>query len=121
MNVRREWVLIALEAAAFAAFFYCARIARQLYAEIAAIEFNVSAELLGRFDAWHMRAREELGILLVLWFVAMALAIAQQAKAGKSSFDVLVYRPSGLLAVALGLPVAGALVAWVFDLFLPRL
>jgi hypothetical protein len=121
MNVRQGCSLIALESVAFAMFFYCARIARELYVEIAAIEFNVSADLLARFDEWHTRAREAFWTLAVLWLVAITLAISQHAKAGKSSFDGLAYHRSGLLAVALVLPVAGLLVAWVFDLFLPRL
>jgi hypothetical protein len=81
MNVRQGWSLIALESVAFAIFFHCARIARELYVEIAAIEFNVTGDLLARFDEWHIRAREAFWTLAVLWLVAIALAISQHAKA----------------------------------------
>jgi hypothetical protein len=87
--------------------------------EIAAIEFNVSVELLARFDEWQMRAKETLWTLAVLWLVAIAIAISQYVRARKLSVG-LAYRPSGLLVVALGLPTAGLLAGWVFDLFLPR-
>jgi hypothetical protein len=115
----RAWILAIAETVALAIFFYCAVVARDMYIEMAAIEFNVPEDLSLSFVEWHTYAREAVWAVVALWFVSIALAASQRFRARNSSSESL--RPTGPLLFALGLPVAGALGGFIFDLFLPGL
>jgi hypothetical protein len=112
-------VLPIAEVVALAIFFYCATVARDTYVEIAAIEFKVPEDLSLSFVEWHTYAREAVWAVAGLWIVAIVRAVIQRFKVRNSLSESP--RPSGLLLLALGLPVAGAVGAFIFDLFLPGL
>jgi hypothetical protein len=94
-------------------------VARDTYVEMAAIEFNVPENLSLNFVEWHTYAREAVWAVVALWFVSIALAVSQRFRARNSPPESL--SPTGPLLFALGLPVAGALGGFIFDLFLPGL
>jgi hypothetical protein len=106
-------------AVALSIFFYCATVARDRYVEIAAIEFNVPEDLSLSFVECHTYAREEAWAVIGFWMIAIFRAVMQRFKVRNSLSESP--GPSGILLLALGLPVAGALVAFTFDLFLPGL
>ena len=115
----RAWVVPIAEAVALAIFFYCATMARDMYVEIAAIEFNVPEDLSRSFVEWHTYAREAAWAVVGFWMVAIFRAAMQRFKVRNSLSESP--GPSAVLLLALGLPVAGALGAFIFDLFLPGL
>ena len=118
MITRRAWLLVMLEAVALGIFFYCAQKAKDLYIEIAAIEFNVGNDLTLGFIKWHTNAREAFWTLGALWLIAITLAVSEHASSGKVLSELRAYRPSGVMAFALGLPLAGLLAGFVFDLLI---
>jgi hypothetical protein len=115
----RAWVLPIAEAVALAIFFYCAKVARDMYVEIAAIEFNVPEDLSLSYVKWHTYAQEAVWAVVGFWMVAIFRAAIQRFKVRNLLSESP--GPSGVLLLALGLPVAGALGAFIFDLFLPGL
>jgi hypothetical protein len=122
MYLKRVWLLITAEVVALATFFYCAEIAKDLYIEIAGVyELSTNEELELSFVTWHILARVAFWGVVALWLVAIVLAVTQHIKAGRSQYDFLTYRPPGLIAIALGLPVVGLSAGVVFSLFLPGL
>jgi hypothetical protein len=114
----RAWILAIGQTVALAIFFYCAVVAKEMYIEMAAIEFNVPEDLSLSFVEWHTYAREAVWAMVALWLVALILAVSQRFRARNS---LSAPRPTGPLLLALGLPVAGAAGGFVFDLFLPGL
>jgi hypothetical protein len=94
---------------------------RDPYVEIAALEFYDVDDASARFVEWHTYTREAFWTIVALWLVAMVRAIDQHVRVGNSLSELSAYRPLGLVAVTLGLPVAGLLGGFVFDLFLPGL
>jgi hypothetical protein len=115
----RPWILAIAEAVALAIFFCCATVARDRYVEMAGLEFNVPEDLSLNFVEWHTYAREAVWALVALWIVSIALAASQRIRVRSSPSESL--RPTGPLLFALGLPLAGALGGFIFDLFLPGL
>jgi hypothetical protein len=115
----RGWILAIAEAVALAIFFYCAMVAKGMYAAMAAIEFNVPEGLSRNFVEWQTYARGAVWLVVALWLVSIALAASQRFGARSSSAGA--QNPSGPLLFALGLPVAGALGGFIFDLYLPDL
>ena len=122
MTSGRTQLLLMAEAVAFAIFFYCAAKARDLYIEIANIyELGGGEDEQLRFVEWHTDAREALSVLTALWLVALSISVYQLIRSLSSPNRTLPYRPHLLLAASLALPIAGILISFVFDLFLPGL
>jgi hypothetical protein len=120
VNARASaWILAITEAVTLAIFFYCAMVARDMYVQMAAIEFNVPEDLSIKFIEWHTYAREAVWAVIALWLVSIVLAVSRRFRASSSLSDSL--KPTGALLFALGLPVPGALGGFIFDLFLPGL
>jgi len=93
--------------------------AKDLYLEINASEFNVPEDISLSFIEWHTYAREAVWTLVALWIFALILAVSQRLKAKTSFFESS--GPTGSLLLALGLPVGGMLGGFIFDMFLPGL
>ena len=110
-------ILIGTEAAALMAFFNYALVAQDIYSNIG--EFNPGDELV-RYVEWNTCAREALLTVVLLWFVAIGLAVYDYCRARETYSAVDVYRPRPLVTAALILPAAGFIAAWVFGLYLPR-
>ena len=110
-------ILIGTEAAALVAFFNYALVAQDIYSNIG--EFNPGDELV-RYVEWNTCAREALLTVVLLWFVAIGLAVYDYCRARETYSAVDVYRPRPLVTAALILPAAGFIAAWVFGLYLPR-
>ena len=115
----RAWVLPIAEAVALAIFFYCAKVSRDMYVEMAAIEFDIPEDLSLSYMKWHTCAREAAYAVVGFWMIAIFRAAIQRFKVRKSPSDSP--GPGGVLLLALGLPVVGAFGAFIFDLFLPGL
>jgi hypothetical protein len=114
---RTSWLLVGAEVAALVAFFYYALVAQDIYSNIG--EFGPSDELV-RYVEWNTCAREALCAVVVLWFMAIVLAIVEYARARNSLSALVVYRPRPLVSVTLLLPVAGFVAAFILGLYLPR-
>jgi hypothetical protein len=122
MTSVRAWLVFVAEVMCFAAFFYFAAKARDLYIEIANIyELGGGEEEISRFAAWHGYARTALMVLIVLWLYAISIAAYQFIRVSKSRTQPRSYRPAGPLAASLTLPFAGILIGFIFNLFLPGL
>ena len=110
-------ILIGAQAAALVAFFNYALVAQDIYSNIG--EFNPGDELV-RYVEWNTCAREALLTVVLLWFVAIGLAIYEYRRTRETYSALDVYRPRPLVTAALLLPAAGFIAAWVFGLYLPR-
>jgi hypothetical protein len=110
-------ILIGAEVAALVAFFHYALVAKAIYYSIE--KFNPGDDA-GRYVEWNTCAREALLTVVLLWFVAIALAIYEYSRARKFLFEIDGYRPRSLVAAALLLPVAGFVTAFILGLYLPE-
>ena len=118
MNPHRvACVLVGAEVAALIAFFSYALVAQDIYFSIE--EFNPGDDLVWYVE-WNTCAREALLAVILLWFVAIARAIYDYARARKAAFAVEEYRQHPLVIVALLLPVACFVAAFILGLHLPR-
>ncbi len=121
MTSRRAWLVLLAEVVCFAAFFFCALKARDLYIEIAnTYELGGGEDLQLRFVEWHVYAQEAFFALLALWLVAVSIAIYQLIYSLRSQTRI-PYRPSQLLVASMALPAVCILLSFVFNLFLPGL
>jgi hypothetical protein len=73
-----------------------------------------------RYVEWNTCAREALLTVVLLWVVAIGLAIYEYRVARKSLSAIDGYRPRSLVTAALLLPVAGFVAAFILGLYLPR-
>ena len=122
MTSGRAWLFLIAEAVGLVTFFYCAVEARDLYIEIANVyELGGGEGEHFSFVEWHTYAREAFSALMALWLVAISIATYQLIRSIKSRNRALPYRPNRLLTASLVLPIAGILIGFVFDLFLPGL
>jgi hypothetical protein len=122
MTSRRTQFLLIAEAVGFVIFFYCAVKARDLYVEIANIyELGGGEDEQLSFVEWHTYAREAFLVLMALWLVAISISAYQRIRSLRSRTRSLAYHPHRLLAASLALPIAGILIGFIFDLFLPGL
>ena len=110
-------ILIGAQVAALVAFFNYALVAQDIYSNIG--EFDPRDELV-RYVEWNTCAREALLTVVLLWFVAIGLAIYEYRRTRETYSAVDVYRPRPIVAAALLLPVAGFVVAFILGLYLPR-
>jgi hypothetical protein len=118
MNDQRvAWLLVAAEVAALVAFFYYAQIAKDIRSSIE--EFNPGDDVV-RFVEWNTCAREALLTVVLLWFIAIGLALYEYSQARKSFSPVEAYRPRPLVTATLLLPVAGFVAAFILGFYLPR-
>jgi hypothetical protein len=108
-------LLVGAEVAALVAFFSYGLVAKDIYDNIE--EFNPGDELV-RYVEWNTCAREALLTVVLLWFVAIGLAILEYSRASLSPIEA--YRPRPLVTAALLLPFAGFVVAFILGLYLPR-
>ena len=83
------------------------------------MEFNVPEDQSLSYVKWHSYAREAVYAVVCFWMIAIFLAAIERFKVRKSPSDSPGL--SGVLLLALGLPVVGAFGAFIFDLFLPGL
>lgn len=113
----RIWVLAIAELVALGVFLYCASIARDLFLEIFAIEFNVPRETSQRFVEWRTYAREVGVAMIFLWIVAIVTALRRAFNSESSLPEILSTNPP--LVFALGLPIAGVFIGLVLGLFYP--
>jgi hypothetical protein len=67
-----------------------------------------------------MRFLKCIAALPLLWFVAIARAIYEYARARKSVTAVEGYRQEPIVTVTLLLPVTGFVAAFILGLYLPR-
>jgi hypothetical protein len=114
---RATCILIGAEVAALVAFFYYALVAKEIYFSIE--EFN-PGDYLVRYVEWNTCAREALLTVILLWFVAIGLAIYEYRRARKPLIAIVAFRPRPMVTAALLLPVAGCVAAFVLGLYLPR-
>ena len=114
---RIAWLLVGAEAAALAAFLDYALVAKDIYSNMG--EFGPHDDIV-RYVEWNTCAREALLTVILLWFVAIRLAIHECRRARKALSAVDVYRPRPLITAALLLPVAGFVIAFILGLYLPR-
>jgi hypothetical protein len=117
MNERRVAWLVGAEVAALVAFFNYALVAQDIYFSMG--EFGPHDDVV-RYIEWNTCAREALLSVVLLWFVAIGLAIYEYRRARETLSAVDVYRPRPIVAAALLLPVAGFVVAFILGLYLPR-
>lgn len=118
MNGRRfACILLGVEVGALVAFFNYALVAQDIYFNIG--EFGPHDDLV-RYVEWNTCAREALFTVVLLWFVAIGLAIREYGRARKSLSAAAGYRPPPLVIAALLLPAAGFVAAFILGLYLPR-
>ena len=118
MNPHRvACVLVGAEVAALVAFFNYALVAQGIYFNMG--EIGPHEEFV-RYVEWNTCAREALLTVILLWFVAIARAIYDYARARKAVSAVEEYRQHPLVIVALLLPVACFVAAFILGLHLPR-
>src|SRR3984957_1140325 len=90
-------ILIGAEVAALVAFFNYALVAQDIYSNIG--EFDPRDELV-RYVEWNTCAREALLTVVLLWFVAIGLAIYEYRRTRAPNPALVEYRRSVLPAAA---------------------
>ena len=110
-------ILIGAEVAALVAFFDYALVAQDIYFNMG--ELGPHDDIV-RYVDWNTCAREALLTVILLWFVAIGIAIYEYRRAGETLSALDVYRPRPLVRAALLLPAAGFVVAFILGLYLPR-
>jgi 4-amino-4-deoxy-L-arabinose transferase-like glycosyltransferase len=114
---RSARVLVGAEVAALVAFFWYALVAKDIYDDIP--EFGPHEDVV-RYVAWNTCAKEALLAVVLIWLVAIGRAVYEYTRARKSLSDLDRYRPRPLVTVALLLPVAGFVMAFILGLYLPK-